>query len=188
MCPQIYLKKSGSIPQGFGTNLIFLWVIKAHWQWAILKPHKYPQFSWLLSLDWIRYFETHSPISIEHMCYWCPFLNLHLTSHNFTYVCLIQISNWIRPIIWVCLTDAENRKSKARVKSKTYELQTDYGKNYQPQLGRGGEWKLHRHDEWCQVQISNNKMHARENTKRKTNNKETYDICACNPDKQPKPV
>ena len=56
-----------------------------------------PQLCWLFSLEWLTHFCARSPTSFIHMSFWCPFLE-HAPNHPpLKYMCLIKVSDQIRP-------------------------------------------------------------------------------------------
>lgn len=64
---------------------------------GIRSPHRSPHLCWLLKLEWLTNFEHAFQSLKKNMSLWCPFLDLHLTTHHSKYRCPTKISNWIRP-------------------------------------------------------------------------------------------
>lgn len=65
-------------------------------KWSYRSP--FPQLCWLLLLERFINVRAHSPLSFQHMTFWCPFLDSYPNYTPLKYMYLFRITNQIRHI------------------------------------------------------------------------------------------
>ena len=126
-----YLKLAKNHPRWLSVSnhvgscfLEHIWNIILHYQrkysqayWMLMYPllpplsHPPPKIMLNLELIMVNTFGTHTPTSLKHIPYWCPYLRAHLTTH---YSKLNEKGTQIRPPYFSTLSPHVNLPTPSR--------------------------------------------------------------------------